>query len=72
MVRILMAIAAMAASCVSLAAEPQKTAAIGVWQPPAGLKQIPIWPGVAPDMTGNAQPPESVLTARTPEALDGA
>lgn len=43
----------------------------GVWRPPAGLEQVPIWPGVAPDMDGRNQPPESVLVAETPEAIGG-
>lgn len=44
---------------------------VGVWQLPYGLKQVPIWPTVAPDMEINAQPPESVLVAETPEAVGG-
>jgi acetyl esterase/lipase len=43
---------------------------IGVWQAPAGLKQVPIWPNGVPDRDQSA-PPESVLTAKTPEAIDG-
>lgn len=43
----------------------------GIWQPPSGLQQIPIWPDVAPDMDGVIQPPESVLSKLTPEALEG-
>jgi acetyl esterase/lipase len=44
---------------------------VGTWQPPSGLKQVPLWPGGAPDMAGVSQPPESVRTAETPEALTG-
>lgn len=44
---------------------------IGVWRQPEGLVQSPIWPGVAPDMAGVSQPPESVLTKDTPEAIGG-
>ncbi|MGV8929860.1 MAG: alpha/beta hydrolase [Brevundimonas sp.] len=43
----------------------------GVWRPPSGLEHVPIWPGVAPDMEGRNQPPESVLVAETPEAIGG-
>lgn len=43
---------------------------IGVWQPPLGLKQVPIWPVRPPDAE-DGLPPESVLTAVTPEALHG-
>jgi len=42
-----------------------------IWQPPAEMKQIPIWPNGAPDMAGVSQPAESVLTADTPEAIGG-
>jgi len=28
------------------------------WQPPAGLKEVPLWPHGVPDMAGNAQQPE--------------
>ncbi|WP_150131957.1 alpha/beta hydrolase [Dokdonella koreensis] len=54
-------------------AEPQKpnTWRADVWQPPAGLKQVPIWPGEAPDMTGVPQPGERVEIAETPDALEG-
>lgn len=48
-----------------------KVQRVGVWQPPAGLAQVPIWPGAAPDMADARWPPESVLTADTPEALAG-
>jgi acetyl esterase/lipase len=50
------------------AVEPRK---VGIWQPPAGLKQIPIWPHGAPGVADVSQPPESVLTAETPEAIGG-
>jgi acetyl esterase/lipase len=48
-----------------------KVTRVGVWHPPSGLKQIPLWPNGAPDMAGVTQPPESVLTAQTPEAIGG-
>jgi acetyl esterase/lipase len=50
---------------------PARVRKPGIWQPPAGLTQIAIWPHGAPNMTGIAQPPESVLTAQTPEAIAG-
>jgi acetyl esterase/lipase len=31
-----------------------------VWQPPAGLQQVPIWPNGAPDMKDMPFPPESL------------
>lgn len=50
---------------------PARVRKPGIWQPPAGLTQIAIWPHGAPNMAGIAQPPESVLTAQTPEAIAG-
>jgi acetyl esterase/lipase len=47
-----------------------ETRKVGVWQPPSGLKQLPLWPNGAPD-PDPAVPPESVLTAETPNALAG-
>jgi acetyl esterase/lipase len=55
----------------STAPTPAKNRKRGVWEPPAGLTQLPIWPHGAPDMAVVAQPPESVLTAQTPEAIAG-
>lgn len=52
-------------------APSEKVTTVGDWQPPAGLQQIPIWQNGAPDMEGVTQPPESVLTTQTPEALEG-
>lgn len=43
----------------------------GIWQPPAGLKQIPIWPKDAPDMDGVSRAPERIEIAQTPDALEG-
>lgn len=43
----------------------------GAWQAPDGRLQIPIWPNGAPDMEGVTKPSESVLTRKTPEAVDG-
>ena len=66
-----LAIVATAQSANSNSATEQKEVRrVGVWQPPAGLKQIPIWPNGAPDR-GNTSQPENVLTAETPEALAG-
>lgn len=48
-----------------------KVQRVGVWQAPDGLVQSPIWPDTAPDMADVSWPPESVLTADTPEALAG-
>lgn len=44
---------------------------VGTWMAPQGLQQVPIWPSVVPGMEGTSQPPESVLTVQTPEAIDG-
>ncbi|WP_374275323.1 alpha/beta hydrolase [Brevundimonas sp.] len=53
------------------AASPAEGQVAGVWQAPAGIRQLPIWPDGAPDMAGISQPPESVLTRHSPEAVDG-
>lgn len=51
--------------------EPEIGTRVGIWRQPDGLTQTPIWPGVAPDQAGIVQPPESILTKQTPEAIDG-
>jgi acetyl esterase/lipase len=59
---------------VAASAEDQKAADIrkvAVWQPPAGLQQMPIWPDGAPDMTGIPQRPENLKIADTPDAIGG-
>lgn len=43
----------------------------GVWQPAAGLVQLPIWPGNPPDGTLMPQPPEGVDTYREPPEYGG-
>jgi len=43
----------------------------GLWQPPSGLQQTPIWPNRAPDMPDRPQPSERVEVAETPNAIDG-
>lgn len=53
-------------------AEARPEPVAGLWQAPAGLSQVPIWPGPAPDLGGAPPSPEKVLTVRTPEALGGA
>jgi len=45
--------------------------ATGMWQPPAGSKQVRIWPGDAPNGTFSPQPPESVETFDDPGAVGG-
>jgi acetyl esterase/lipase len=44
---------------------------VGIWQPPSGLTQVPIWPKVGPDVSDISRPAESVLVAATPEAIEG-
>ena len=44
---------------------------VSIWQPPSGLKQIPIWPDGAPDMEGVSQPPERVETTKAPDLVGG-
>lgn len=44
---------------------------VGVWQPPSGLKQIPLWPDGAPDMEGISQPAERVELTKAPDVVAG-
>lgn len=44
---------------------------VGMWQPPSGLTQIPIWPNGAPDMEGITQPAERVELTRAPDVVAG-
>jgi len=50
---------------------PTDSRTLGTWQPPAGLRQIPIWPGCPPDGTFRPQPPESVDTYKEPPEYGG-
>jgi acetyl esterase/lipase len=43
----------------------------GIWQPPAGLAQVPIWPAQPPDMEGSKLPPESARTGTNPKRFAG-
>jgi len=47
------------------------TGAVGVWRPPPGSEQVPIWPGSPPDGTLRPQPPESVQTFDDAAAIGG-
>lgn len=62
---------AKAGSAAKSSPERVETRRTGVWQAPRGLAQTPIWPAGAPDMEGASRAPESVLTAQTPEAIEG-
>jgi acetyl esterase/lipase len=44
---------------------------IGIWQPPSGLKQIPIWANGAPDREGVSQPVERVELTKAPDLVAG-
>lgn len=59
------------ATSTATAVDPKDAATVGTWQAPAGLRQIPIWPHAAPDAAETTRKPESVLTRKTPEALNG-
>ena len=41
------------------------------WRPPAGLKQIEIWPKAVPDMEGITLPPERVEMTKAPDVVAG-
>ena len=52
-------------------AQQPRVSQTGVWQPPAGLKQVPIWPNGAPDMDGVTQPPETIEITKAPSLVAG-
>ena len=56
---------------IAAARAPREARVVGVWRPPPGLQQIPIWPNGAPDMEDATQPPESVLTVNDSNARSG-
>ncbi|MBW8911569.1 MAG: hypothetical protein JF564_06725, partial [Sphingomonas sp.] len=62
---------AQAAPTAAVALEPVAGQRTGVWQPRARLKQVPIWPGNAPDGTLRPQPPENVETYKEPPEFGG-
>lgn len=43
----------------------------GVWQPPAGYQQTPLWPGAAPNMEDVKLPPEYSETGTNPKRFAG-
>ncbi len=51
--------------------EPELSWTTGVWEPPSGLRQLPIWPDGAPGADVGTQLPERVLTRVSPEAVSG-
>lgn len=61
MVLVLLVIASIEASAESPKPSPALTVPDAGWEPPAGLRQIPIWPNGAPDMTSNSGLAESVF-----------
>ncbi len=60
-----------AAAAHTASPQPAESREARVWEAPSGLRQRPIWPGTAPGMDATSQPPESVLSKFTPEALHG-
>ncbi|MGJ3648369.1 alpha/beta hydrolase [Sphingomonas sp. GlSt437] len=72
---LLAALALIANACTSSVAEPPASDGpvntVGVWQPAPGLRQLPIWPGAAPDGTLMSQPPETVRTYKEPPEYGG-
>lgn len=61
---------AAAADCRAAESDQQQVNAetAAVWAPPSGLKQVPIWPSGAPDMTATPEAAETVFEVKkTPE-----
>jgi acetyl esterase/lipase len=74
MTRMTMALAlllAVLAVASAVAAPPVGAPQVGTWAPPAGLRQVPIWPGGAPDMADWKRPPEHSETATNPDRFAG-
>lgn len=44
---------------------------LNAWEPPSGLKQIPIWPNGAPNRLDVHRPPESTLFKTAPDVHPG-
>lgn len=51
--------------------EPELSWTTGIWEPPSGLTQLPVWPAGAPGVKAGSQAPERVLTRVSPEAVNG-
>src|ERR1044072_8997616 len=51
--------------------QPADVTEVGIWQPPSGLKQIPIWPNAAPNMERVSQPAERVEITKAPDVVAG-
>lgn len=51
--------------------EPELSWTTGIWEPPSGLTQLPVWPAGAPGIKAGLQAPERVLTRVSPEAING-
>lgn len=59
----LLGLLAVAATGLHAAGSDQQQAnpwTVGTWAPPTGLTQIPIWPGLAPDMLGAPETAETI------------
>lgn len=68
------AIGAEAFQAAGKAAQPRERPAgpvIGVWRPPAGVRQVPIWSDGAPDMEAVKRPPEHSETGTNPNRFAG-
>jgi acetyl esterase/lipase len=52
-------------------ADKPPVAAPGPWRPAGSFRQVPIWPGAAPDGTYHPQPPESVQVFDDAKAAGG-
>lgn len=59
------------AAATSAQQETARAVTASVWQPAPGLRQVPIWPGTAPDMAGVRLPPERAETGTNPRRFAG-
>jgi acetyl esterase/lipase len=70
-VRLMRVIVACLVGMMSLVGNAAEAATSTAWQAPSGYRQIPIWPGSAPDMAGVPQPPERVEVTKAPDVVAG-
>ena len=65
-------IAALAGGAVPVVSRPLPPPSLGgVWQPPKGLTQIPLWPGSPPNAEDVRRPPEHAESSVTPNRFEG-
>lgn len=65
------ALAAVSCGLIAFFAAPAAAEAGPAWQPPAGKRQVAIWPHGAPGMAGVSQPAETAVMVEAPHLVAG-